>query len=41
MASNIPVKAKVFFLRKIDEITPRRIAPTMRHWMSVRMVCIG
>ena len=41
MASNIPVNAKVFFLRLIEEMIPNKIAPTMRHWIKMRMVCIG
>ena len=41
MASNIPVNAKIFFLRLIEEMIPNKIAPTMRHWIKTRMVCIG
>ena len=41
MASNIPVNAKVFFLRLIEEMTPNTIAAAMRHWIKTRMVCIG
>src|SRR6267143_4180123 len=41
MASNIPVNANIFFLRRIEEMTPNKIAPTMRPWIKTRMVCIG
>ena len=41
MASSIPVNAKVFFLRRIEEMTPKMIAATIRHWIKTRMVCIG
>jgi hypothetical protein len=41
MASNIPVNAKVFFLRLIEETIPNKIANTMRHWIKRRMVCMG
>jgi len=41
MASNIPVNAKIFFLRLIEEMIPNKIAPTMRDWIKTRMVRIG
>ena len=41
MASNIPVNAKIFFFRLIEEMIPNRIAPAMRHWIKTRIVCIG
>ena len=41
MASNIPVNAKTFFLRRIEEMTPKKMAATMRNWIKARMVCIG
>ena len=41
MASNIPVNARIFFLRRIEEMIPNKIAPTIRHWIKTRMVCIG
>ena len=41
MASNIPVKARVFFWRLIDEKIPNTIAATMRPWIKSRIVCMG
>ncbi|MGO9839639.1 MAG: hypothetical protein ACLPZF_00345 [Candidatus Acidiferrales bacterium] len=41
MASNIPVNAKIFFLRLIEEMIPNKIAPTIMHWIKTRMVCMG
>src|SRR5438874_3525453 len=31
VASDSPVNAKTFFLRRIEEMTPNKSAPTMRH----------
>ena len=41
MASNVPVNAKIFFLRLIEEKTPNKIAATMSTWIKTRIVCIG
>jgi hypothetical protein len=41
MANNIPVNAKIFFLRRIEEMIPNKIAPTIRHSIKTRMVRSG
>ena len=41
VASSSPVNAKVFFLRRIEEMIPNKIAPTIRHSIKTRMMCIG
>jgi len=41
IANNVPVNANVFFLRRIEAMIPNKIAPTMRHWIKTRMMCIG
>ena len=41
IASNIPVNAKVFFLRNAEETMPNMNAPTIRHWIKTRMTDNG
>lgn len=40
MASNIPVNAKVFFFRNAEETMPNMNAPTIRHWIKIRITGI-
>ena len=41
IANNVPVNARIFFLRRIEAMIPNKIAPTIRHWIKTRMMCIG
>jgi hypothetical protein len=40
MASDIPVKARTFFLRRIEEMTANATAATMRTWIKIRIAWI-
>src|SRR5580693_684241 len=39
MANSIPVNARVFFLRRREEITPNATAATIRNWIKRRIQC--
>ena len=40
-ANSIPVRPRIFFLRRNAEATPRMIAATMTAWISIRMRGMG
>src|SRR5579872_267276 len=41
IASNIPVRAKTFFSRRIEETIANMTAAAIRNWIKIRMACIG